>query len=86
MGLTGKIPTKEERLRKERDALGDALKILFYDLHPVYANTSYRGRGVGGQAMTQQCSVVRPEGFELDQIAQIEELIRDHLIQREIGR
>lgn len=70
-------------LQKDIDELVDALKEVLFDLHPIYANTSYRGRGVGGQAVTQQCSIVNPELKEFEQIERIETLLRKHLMKRE---
>lgn len=49
---------------EERDQLAALLYVLRYDLHPTYANTARRGRGIGGQAMTPQCNVLDPEGWE----------------------
>lgn len=57
--------TINEPREDERDVLTALLYLLRYDLHPVYGNTSHRGRGVGGQTMTPSCSVNHPEGSEL---------------------
>lgn len=56
-----------ELSRLYRAAFQHALALLYvehYELHPSYGNTSYRGRGIGGQTITQQCSVVSPEDRE----------------------
>lgn len=47
------------------DEAMELLAILYYDMHPVYGSSSRRGRGIGGQSMTQQCNVVDPEGWEI---------------------
>jgi hypothetical protein len=54
------------------------LRILLMDLHPTYANTSRRGRGIGGQMLSQQCNVVDPELAEYGLIQAIEDAIRNH--------
>lgn len=46
------------------DRLAIMLYLIHSELHPIYGNTSRRGRGIGGQAITQQCSVIDPEGDE----------------------
>lgn len=54
------------------------LSLLYYELHPFYGNTSYRGRGIGGSTVTQQCCVTHPEGGEVGVIQQIEEIIHTY--------
>lgn len=51
------------------------LAILYYDMHPTYGSTSRRGRGIGGQAVTQQCNVVDPEGWEITFNQRVEEAL-----------
>lgn len=58
--------------------LDQALWLLYklrFDMHQVYGNTSRRGRGIGGQAMTPQCSVIDPEGDELELLDKIDRLL-----------
>jgi hypothetical protein len=64
-----------ERAELDADDIMALLLLVWFDLHPVYANTSYRGRGIGGQAITQQCSVVSPEGWEYAALMYIETAI-----------
>lgn len=48
----------EERLAKlqeERDTFLVLLYRAVVEMHPIYANTSFRGQGIGGQAMTPGC-------------------------------
>lgn len=54
------------------------LSLLYRELHPFYGNTSYRGRGIGGSAVTQQCCVTHPEGWEVDVIQKIEEILHTY--------
>lgn len=62
----------------ERDELRTLLTWLRYDMHKVFGNTSRRGRGIGGQAMTEQCLVLRPEGDEIARLARVDEIIYGH--------
>ncbi len=68
-----------EQVTLYRGALVHLLALLHVEhhlLHPTYGNTAYRGRGVGGQTFTQQCSVIRPEGGEQLVLWQIDDAIR----------
>jgi len=70
--------TINEPREDERDVLTALLYLLRYDLHPVYGNTSHRGRGIGGQTMTPGCSVNHPEGSELALLNLIDDAIHRH--------
>jgi hypothetical protein len=56
------------------------LLVLSQHLHPIYGNTSYRGRGIGGSAITQQCSVIHPEGWEIGALQEIDEVLHAYFI------
>jgi len=60
----------------ERDRLAAMLLLVLHDLHPVYGNTSYRGRGIGGATITAGCSVNHPEDAEYDLLNAIETTLR----------
>lgn len=47
---------------EQRDELASLLYLVLFELHPVNANTSRHGRGIGGQAMTWSCLVTDPDG------------------------
>jgi hypothetical protein len=77
-----------EHVALYRAAFEHALALLYvehYDLHPHYGNTSRRGRGIGGQAVTQQCSVVRPDDGEQLVLWAIDDALRQGIegLQRE---
>lgn len=55
------------------------LATLYYDLHPVYANTSRRGGGIGGQSMSQQCNVIDPNPAELNIMQDIEAMLHGYV-------
>jgi hypothetical protein len=57
--------------------LAALLHIAYFDLHPTYSNTSHRGRGIGGWAITQQCSFLAPEEKEAVWLAKIDQAVRD---------
>lgn len=63
-------------------AKGDAgslalwLYVVLFELHPCYGNTSRRGRGIDGSTITQQCNVIRPEGWESEAVERAESAIR----------
>lgn len=65
--------------------LAALLEMFCSDLHPAYANTSRRGRGIGGQAMTAQCNYLDPEGDEFRIIERIDAAVREwfHRAERE---
>lgn len=77
MTSTDPEPTAED--------LAVALMIVLYELHPVYGNTSRRGRGIGGQAMTQQCNVIDPEGWEFEAKEWADEVLRGYTRTREFS-
>jgi hypothetical protein len=53
------------------------LSLLQWQMHPTYGNTSRRGRGIGGQAITQQCSAIDPEeDWEFALLDEIEQALR----------
>jgi hypothetical protein len=49
-----------ERLKSLGDELAATVLLLTYDAHPVYGSTATWRGGIGGQAMTQGCSVIDP--------------------------
>lgn len=57
--------------------LAALLAMFAHDLHPSYANTSRRGRGIGGRAVTTQCNYLDPEGYEHWIIQCIEDAYRE---------
>jgi hypothetical protein len=61
------------------DEAMELLAILYYDMHPTYGSTSRRGRGIGGQAVTQQCNVVDPEGWEVAFNERVEEALHKYV-------
>lgn len=65
----------------DRDEIYDLAALLFAvvnDLHPMYANTSRRGRGIGGQMVTRQCNLLDPEGAEVYLVHRAEDVIREY--------
>ena len=53
----------EAALAEERAKAGDlaaALGLILHDAHPVYGSTAGWRGGIGGQAMTQGCSIIDP--------------------------
>lgn len=55
--------------------LAALLDMFRSDLHPAYANTSRRGRSIGGQAITSQCNYLDPEGDEYRIIERIDDAV-----------
>lgn len=51
---------RAERAEEAADRLAATVVLLAYDAHPIYPNTSRWGGGIGGQAMTQGCSIIDP--------------------------
>lgn len=59
----------------ERDHLAGLLSVLRWDLHTAYANTARRGRGIGGQQVTTQCSVLDPDVWETRALNAVDEAL-----------
>lgn len=73
-----------ERVRAERDELARQLDRVLFDLHPVYPNTTGPYGGVGGQAMTPWCHVIRPYTEEHEQRRhEAEEALRAQFLRAE---
>jgi hypothetical protein len=69
---------KDEPASITLDEAMELLAVLYYDMHPVYGSSSRRGRGIGGQSMTQQCNVVDPEGWEVAFNDRVEEALHTY--------
>lgn len=73
-----------ERAGEEKvSQLLEALRWLLHDMHQTYANTSHRGRGIGGQTFTLQCHVISPEGPEVERLEEVTRLMYEGFAERE---
>jgi hypothetical protein len=77
------VPDSGESKDLDPYELAALLYAVCYDLHPTYANTSCRGRGIGGQMVTTQCNYVDPEGDEFYLLGRIEDVIHQWYRQAE---
>jgi hypothetical protein len=82
LALQENLATKEnlaplDEAHFERDRALALLYIEHVELHPTYGNTSRRGGGIGGSALTQQCSVVDPEEPEFALLEVIEDALNE---------
>jgi len=68
--------TTDELEHQQIDRLVYLLYWLRHEMHQTYANTSRRGRGIGGQMITPQCNVLHPEAVEHLLLNEVEDAIR----------
>ena len=67
-----------DKLKSDRDRFAAALFLAWYDLHPTYGSTAL-GRGIGGQTISQGCSVVTPRTARQEKIkTEIDELLNSN--------